>query len=142
MESDFPSIKGRHTWQNDNMCMLFGYRIKPHRYLSSLRRVKLISSFWINMLTGKLKSIEEWERLERIKSKLSAKLDACLKQLETETSQERIKGLKTLRRILAMLSEEERGMFVIFHSDRNCDVQRQLFDMIKKRKSPKYGIII
>jgi hypothetical protein len=86
--------------------------------------------------------------------------------MKSDDSQERVKGMKILKRTLVTLTPEERGLFAVFHSEKKCygkpetlrcgckmqiavnltlalannpTVQKQLFEMIKKRKSPKFG---
>jgi hypothetical protein len=89
----------------------------------------------------KEQSIIEWERLERLKFKLFSKIDVCMKQMDSTTPQDRHRGLKTLRRILSFLTEDELRIFSIHHySSRNCDIQHQLFEMLKKIKGPNKHI--
>ncbi|KAJ3304924.1 60S ribosomal protein L3 [Kappamyces sp. JEL0829] len=89
------------------------------------------------MLSTTGKSIEEWERLERVKLNLSARLDCCLRNMNSESSEERIRALHGLKTMLRAMTEEERGVFAVFHTSRHCDAQKQMFEMMKKKKSPK-----
>ena len=91
----------------------------------------------ISNLDKKNDSLREWERLERTKFKLFSKLDACLLQMSSELSQERQRGLQTLKKELNSMTTEDRVIFRVTHSIRNCDIQEKLFEMMKKRKSPR-----
>ena len=82
-------------------------------------------------------SLKEWERIERIKSKISHKLDTFISVFKQENSNETTSCLRKLKSMLVAFTDEERLLFVIIHSSRKCDVQRTLFDIIKKHKSPK-----
>ncbi|KAI8911036.1 cell division protein Cdc14 [Gorgonomyces haynaldii] len=46
------------------------------------------------------------------------------------------KGLKTLRQLLKSLSTDEERLFAIIQTQNNCEIQRLLFDLVKKLKSP------
>ena len=82
-------------------------------------------------------SLREWERIEKTKHKLFTKIDVCLSQMDSDIGSERQQGLESLKRELSSMTTEDRTIFTVTHSLRNCDIQEKLFEMMKKRKSPR-----
>ncbi|KAI8897620.1 cell division control protein 14, SIN component-domain-containing protein [Globomyces pollinis-pini] len=82
-------------------------------------------------------SIHEWQRLEKIRLQISGFIDEGVSMLEAESSKTRIQGLTQLRTLITKFTTEERLMFTVIHSQRSCDIQRIIYELLKKCKSPK-----
>ncbi|KAJ3322308.1 hypothetical protein HDV06_003202 [Boothiomyces sp. JEL0866] len=83
------------------------------------------------MLTTNNSSITEWSRIEKIKADLNTRIDNCMKQVDNKTEK-----LQALKEIIIQFTKEEQEVFLISQSARNCHIQRFLFEIIKKPKSP------
>ena len=82
-------------------------------------------------------SLREWERLEKSKARMFSKFDACLSEMNSDDADTRKHGLESLKRELSSMTSEDRVIFTITHSLRNCDIQEKLYEMMKKKKSPR-----